>query len=110
MLFMMLICRDSVPVATSGVPAGQEVERWVSTMDGRGVRLAGGELAPDAQARVVRVRDGQVETAEGAFLSTDGALLGFDVLECRDMDEAVEVASVHPLAKRHVLELRPVYA
>ena len=53
---------------------------------------------------------GQVEISEGAFLGTDGGLLGFDLLECRDMEEAVEVVAAHPLAKRHVLELRPVYA
>jgi hypothetical protein len=107
-MFLMLICRDRVPVESPAGPAGSEVEQWVVTMDTAGIRIAGGELAPEAEARVVRVRDGQLQVAEGAVLDTGGTLLGFDVLECQDMAEAVEVASGHPLASRHVLEIRPV--
>jgi hypothetical protein len=54
--------------------------------------------------------DEQLHVTEGAFLDTNGALLGFDVLECQDMAEAVQVAAAHPLAKRCVLEIRPVFA
>jgi hypothetical protein len=35
-------------------------------------------------------------------------VLGFDLLECRDMAQAIEVASAHPLATHCVLEIRPV--
>jgi len=107
-MFLMLICRDRVPVESPAGPAGSEVGQWEVTMDTAGIRVAGGELAPEAEARAVRVRDGQLQVAQGAVLDTGGTLLGFDVLECEDMAEAVEVASGHPLARRHVLEIRPV--
>jgi hypothetical protein len=107
MLFLMLVCRDNVPVEAPSGPAGDDVETWVTTMDGSGLRLTGDVLAPDGQAVAVRVRQDQLEVTDGAFLDTKGALLGFDVLECRDMAEAVQVASAHPLARRGVLELRP---
>lgn len=58
----------------------------------------------------VRVRDDQLHTTQGAFLGTNGALLAFDVLDCRDLDEAVEIAAAHPLARRCVHEIRPVAA
>jgi hypothetical protein len=80
----MLVCHDSEPVAASPAPAGGDGEQWVTTMDGRRLRVT-----------------------EGAFLETNGALLGFDLLECRDMAEAIQVAADHPLARRCVLELRP---
>ena len=108
MIFLMLICRDRVPVDSPASPAGSEVAQWMVTMDNGGIRVAGGELAPEAEARAVRVRDGQLRVAEGAVLDTGGTLLEFDVLECQDMAEAVEVASGHPLARQHVLEIRPV--
>jgi hypothetical protein len=108
--FLMLLCRDSVPVEAAPAPAGQAVEHWVTTMDSRGVRVAGGELAPDAEVVAVRVRDGQRQVAEGAFLETRGALLGFDLLECRDLTEAIDVAAAHPLASRCVMEIRPLVA
>jgi hypothetical protein len=54
----MLIYRDSMPVQATTAPAGQAVEQWVTTMDKGGVRVAGGELAPEAEAVAVRVREG----------------------------------------------------
>ena len=46
----------------------------------------------------------------GAFLETRGALLGFDLLECRDLAEAIDVVAAHPLASRFVIEIRPLVA
>jgi hypothetical protein len=110
MKFLMLVCRDSVPVQAPTAPAGQAVEQWVTTMADTGVWVAGGELAPDAEAVAVRVRDEQRQVAEGAFLETEGTLLGFDLLECQNMAEAITAAAAHPLASRCVLEIRPVLA
>jgi hypothetical protein len=107
MLYLMLVCRDDVPVQAPSASAGDDVEQWVTTMDGRGARVTGDALASDAEAVAVRIRQDQLQVAEGAFLDTEGALLGFDVLECQDMAEAIQVASAHPLAKSCVLEIRP---
>jgi hypothetical protein len=106
MLYLMLVCRDNVPVQAPSAPAGDDVEQWVTTMDGRGVRVTGDALASDAEAVAVRIRQDQLQVTEGAFLDKD-TLLGFDVLECQDMAEAIQVASAHPLARRCVLEIRP---
>ncbi len=108
MRFLMLVCQDSVPDAAHSAPADGDVEQWVIAMDARGVRVTGAPLAPETKAAVVRVRDERLQLTEGAFLNTEEALLGFDVLECRDMAEAIEVAAAHPLARRCVLEIRPV--
>lgn len=110
MLFLMLVCQDNVPVQAPSTPAGDDVEQWVTTMDGRGARVTGDALASDVEAVAVRIRQDQLQVTEGAFLDTKGALLGFDVLECQDRAEAVQVASAHPLAKRCVLEIRPASA
>ncbi len=104
----MLVCRDSEPAVEGADPVGAEVEKWVAAMDARGVRITGAPLAPEERAAVVRVRGEKVKVGEGAILKTEGALLGFDLLECRDLNEAIEVASAHPLARRCVLEIRPV--
>jgi len=109
-LFLMLVCRDNVPVEAPSAPAGDDVEQWVTTMDSRGVRITGDALASDSEAAAVRIRQDQLQVTEGAFLDTNGAILGFDVLECQDMAEAVQVASAHPLARRCVLEIRPASA
>jgi len=109
-LFLMLVLQDNVPVQAPSAPAADDVEQWVTTMDGRGARITGDALAPDTEAVAVRVRQDHLQAIDGAFLDTKGALLGFDVLDCQDMAEAVQVASAHPLAKQCVLEIRPASA
>jgi hypothetical protein len=107
MQFLMLVCRDNQPVVPPEKPG--DVEEWVTTMDGRGVRLAGDRLASEKQTSVVRVRDGSVVVTDGPFLETKEALGGFDLLECRDMAEAIEVAAAHPFAAEGVMEIRPIW-
>lgn len=63
-------------------------------------------LRPRSEAATVRVRDGEVQVGAGPF---DGALTevsGFNILDCADLDEALEIASRHPVAAFGTLELR----
>ena len=106
MRFLMFVCRDTEPVEP---PAEMgDVEEWVKTMDGRGVRLTGDPLAPEKESSVVRVRNGEVVVTDGPFLETKEILGGFDLLECRDLAEAIEVAAAHPFAQEGVMEIRPI--
>jgi hypothetical protein len=108
MRYLMFVCNDTVPVDPPTTPAG-DVEEWVTSMDGRGLRVTGDRLAPEAQSSVVRVRDGEVLVTDGPFIDTKEILAGFDLLECRDMAEAIEVARAHPFASQGVLEIRPIW-
>jgi hypothetical protein len=102
--FLMIVCG---PVAPAEGPAGPAVAQWVMTMDSKGHRITGGELAPEAESVAVQVRDGQRRVTHGAYLETKGAFLGFDLLECQDLDEAIELVAAHPLTSRCTLEIRP---
>jgi hypothetical protein len=106
MQFLMLIYRDREPVPEAGPSFFADVDAWVKENDASGVRLAGGPLAADGDTVAVRVRDGGIRVDHGGFLDTGSALIGYDVLNCRDEDEAVAVAAAHPMAARFVLELR----
>lgn len=108
MQFLMLVCHDNVPVDPPEVEG--DVDEWVETMDGRGVRLLGNRLQPEFESRAVRVRGGKTFVSDGPFLETKEALAGFDVLECRDLAEAIQVAAAHPAAAHAVMELRPILA
>jgi len=57
----------------------------------------------------VLVRDGDVMVSDGPFAETKEQIAGFNVLECADLDEAIEVASRHPAAKIGTFELRPLW-
>ena len=103
---MMLVCTD--PAADARELANMEpVGPWVAEMDGRGIRLFGSELAPPGSARTVRVREKHAIVTDGPFAETKEQIAGFDVLECADLDEAIEAAAKHPMARLGILEVRP---
>jgi hypothetical protein len=86
---------------------GPDVQAWGEDVDGRGVRLQGHQLAPSGDTRTVRVRVGEVVVSEGSSTETKERITGFNILECANLDEAIEVASRHPVARFGTIELRP---
>jgi hypothetical protein len=103
--YMMIVCSDPA-ISEEQAQGGMDIDSWVKEMDGRGVRLEGSPLYP-ASATTVRVRNDEVLIADGPFAETKEVMVGYDMLECADLDEAIEVASKHPLARRGAMELRP---
>ena len=75
----------------------------------RGLYVAGEALEPTATATSVRVRDGQVAVTDGPFAETKEALGGFYLLDCADLDEAIEMAAKIPAAARGTIEVRPIW-
>ena len=61
-------------------------------------------------ATSVRVRDGQTEIIDGPFAVTKEVLAGYYILECADLDEALQLAARLPMAPWATLEVRPVMA
>ncbi|WP_442930277.1 YciI family protein [Micromonospora sp. LH3U1] len=102
---MMFVCTDSEPdTDPTDVP---DIDKWVAENDARGRRLDGDPLAPTSAATTVRVRAGELLVSEGPFAETTEVIVGFDLLDCADLDEAIEVARAHPMARHGRLELRP---
>lgn len=112
MKYLMLVCTDpSYRSGTDGgVPDGiPEVQDWVEEMDDKGIRLLGSRTRPAMAATTVRVRDRQVLLTDGPYAETKDQIAGFDVLDCTDLDEAIEVAARHPMAWTGLIELRPFW-
>jgi hypothetical protein len=106
MRYMLLICADeSVEVS----PEESAADGWVEEMDGRGVRQDGSRLRPVRDATTVRLRGGEVVLSDGPFAETKEQIAGYDVIECDDLDEAIEVASKHPVATFGTIEVRPFW-
>lgn len=74
----------------------------------RGVLLAATPLDGRETARTVRQRGGKVLSTDGPFAETTEWLAGFFLLDCRDRDEAVELARRCPVARTGTVEVRPV--
>lgn len=74
----------------------------------RDVMEAGEALEGIETATTVRVNDGDVLTTDGPFAETAEVLGGFYLLNVKDLDEAIEIASICPGAKYGSIELRPI--
>jgi hypothetical protein len=74
-----------------------------------GERMLGGNaLQPTSTATSVRVRDGERLVTDGPFAETKEQLGGYYLLECKDLDEAIEWAARIPGAKSGTIEIRPI--
>ena len=73
-----------------------------------GVYQAGEALHPTTTATTVRLREGKVQTTDGPFAETKEQLGGFYLLDCKNLDEAIQWASKIPTATWGSIEIRPV--
>jgi hypothetical protein len=78
-------------------------------MEARGVLVSRERLRPTSRSTTVQVREGNLVIADGPFAETKEQIAGFYVVECEDLDEAIEVASKIPAAQYGTIEVRPVW-
>lgn len=83
---------------------------WLGDVERRGVSKHGSRLRPAADATTVRVRGSETLVADGPFAETKEQIAGYDLIECADLDEALEVAAGHPTAFLGAIEIRPLPA
>jgi len=107
MNYLLFICSEGEPAPEAMAVMQRECPGWVEEMAGRGVRLLGRELELPETATTVRVRAGETLVTDGPFAETKEFMAGFDLLECADLDEAIEVAAKHPASWFHTIEIRP---
>ncbi|HTY83923.1 MAG TPA: YciI family protein [Silvibacterium sp.] len=71
-----------------------------------GYLIAAGPLQPVETATTVRVRNGKVSVTDGPFTETNEQVAGFVLIEARDLNEAIRVASRIPPARLGAVEVR----
>jgi hypothetical protein len=57
----------------------------------------------------VRVRNGELVLADGPFAETKEQIGGYFVVDCKDLDEAIDLAALIPAAHYSVVEVRPTW-
>jgi len=90
-----------------GPEEDRALREWDEEMDARGILVGGGGLKAPRSTTTLRVRDGEVLITDGPFAETKEQIAGYSVLECSNLDQAIEVASRHPTARIGTFELRP---
>ena len=74
----------------------------------RGILAGGAPLQPTHTATTVRVRKGKIIITDGPFAETKEQLAGTYILNCKDLDEAIEMATRIPDALHGSIEIRPI--
>jgi hypothetical protein len=109
MKYLMLVAADPDRPAEPDLTGIRPIEEWVAKNDAAGTRIIGERLRPAETATVVKRREGKVLVTDGPFSESHEWIVGFDVLECADLDEAIAIAASHPVAATGRLELRPFW-
>ena len=81
---------------------------FTDTYQKSGQVVAGNALQPTRTATTVRVRNGKISTTDGPFAETREQLGGYYLVEAKDLNEAIQVASKIPAVRTGSIEVRPI--
>ena len=113
MRYALLICGDEQSMLARSPEEAQagmaEYVAFGEEMGQRGVLQGGERLQPTTDATTVRVRDGETLTSDGPFAETKEQVGGYYMVDCKDLDEAIEVAAKIPAAHHGSIEVRPIW-
>lgn len=114
MRYMMLIYTQERESGLSPEEAQELMTAHRSVMDEtarKGILLGAEPLGPTANATTVRMREGKALITDGPFAETKEQLAGYYILECENLDEAIEWAAKIPTACKGgagCIEIRPM--
>jgi hypothetical protein len=111
MRYALFVCSDE----SQEITEEQVQERWRAfmsfqeEMESRDALVFLQRLLPSTAATKVSKKNGELVIADGPFAETREQIAGFYVLECEDLDEALEIAARNPAAEFGTVEVRPVW-
>ena len=112
MQYIMIIAEDESASLRPGQPGFDEMMAdygaFTQMVQSLGVMKGGSQLGPVSTATTVRIRDGETITTDGPFAETKEQFAGYYILDCKDLDQALELAAKIPGAKHGSIEVRPL--
>jgi hypothetical protein len=111
MRYVLLVCTDETQELSEA-----EVQSRYSAylacedeMKARGAFVDRERLLPTSTSTTVRRHEGQLVIADGPFAETKEQIAGYFVVDCKDLDEAIELAALIPAVEHGTVEVRPVW-
>ena len=92
-------------------PTEEEMGKWMEFGQHAGsvaAEVSGAPLQPSATATTVSVRNGKTITTDGPFAEAKEMIGGYYVYDCKDLDQAIDLASRIPWVPTGYIEVRPV--
>lgn len=113
MQYLLLIysneAQDAQRTAEEGEANMQAYYAYTNELRESGAMVGGEALHPTSSATTVRVRDGKTSSTDGPFAETKEQLGGYYMVNCDNLDEAIQWAAKIPGAKDGSIEIRPVW-
>lgn len=108
--YMLLIydCDRPEPGDPGFEEALSRVNAFADECRRRGVFVSGHPLQGEHTATTVSVRDGRTMITDGPYAETHEHLGGVYVFDCRDLDQALDLAALCPMAEQGAIEVRPI--
>lgn len=116
MKYMLLLYANAAAATPEYTPEQQKaaMQAWQDyrkDAEAAGVYVASNGLLPTSSATTVRIRDGKRLTSDGPFAETHEQLGGFFLLDCKDLDEAIDWAAKIPgFPEYGSVEIRPLWS
>ena len=107
MRYTLVVCAEEAANAVAETELLVGFAGFEDRMRERGVLVTTNRLRPAATATTVKVRNGDLVIADGPFAETKEQIAGFYVVECQDLDDAIDVARQIPAARFGIIEIRP---
>ena len=86
-----------------------EYMSFTESLKKSGQYLGSNRLQPTHASTTVRIRNGKLSTTDGPFAETKEQLGGYYLVEARDLNDAIQVASRIPSARVGSIEVRPIF-
>ena len=112
MKYLLLCCMEEKKLDTISMNESDdlmnETQAYCETLHKSGQLLVANPLEPVEMAMTVRVRNGKVSLTDGPFPETKEQIGGLFLVDARDINEAVQIASKFPSVRLGSIEVRPV--
>ncbi len=109
MQYMLLIYVPNRPVTPEEMQAAMPAwNAYTEELKAKKAYVAGAPLAEPTSATTVRAQNGKRTVTDGPFAETKEWLGGYYLLDCKSLDDAIELAAKCPAAQYGSIELRPV--
>ena len=112
MKYLYLLYGDESKMPAPGSPAfnaqNDAYNNYYGVLDGKGMFKAGDPVHASKESRTVRVRSSATKADSGPFSHSGDQVIGFYVVEAKDLDEAVKYAAQCPAASVGAVEVRPI--
>ena len=105
---MKYLCLVYIDESKLDLVPDPECAAYVEHLQRNGTLVAAEPLHKIETATTVRVRNGKVSVTDGPFAETKEQLAGFYLIDARDLNEAIQLASKIPPAREGSIEVRPV--